>query len=143
MSVICKNSIAQCRLGKGDVNMEVDNYHCGNCRYFRVDADISESLCKRIDHKSVKFYTPWFKAYDCNQGSGVICSDFSPAAWCVHAVKEWNGFDVYWRNYVDQWLGRTDKTISFFVNGDTSVSYQVPLMDFVYNTMFDLSLIHI
>lgn len=117
--------------------MEVDNYHCGNCKYFRVDADINESICKRIDHKLVKFYTPWFKTYDCNQHSGVICSDFIPASWCVHAVNTWNGFNEYWKYYVEQWLTIADKTVSFFINEDTSVSYQVLLNDFLYNTMFD------
>lgn len=117
------------------MDIEVDNYHCGNCKFFRADADRNESLCKRIDHKTVKFYYPWFKSYDCNQHSGVICSDFIPASWCVHAVKVWKGFDIYWENYVKQWLNT--KTVSFYINGDTSVCYQVPVMDFVYNRMFD------
>lgn len=118
---------------------EVNNYHCGNCKYFRVDADRNESLCKRIDHKSVKFHTPWFKSYDCNQHNGIICSDFIPASWYINAVKEWNGFEEYWENYVEQWLPykKTDTTVSFIINGDRSVSYQVKLLDFIYNTMFD------
>lgn len=104
-----------------------------------MNADREESYCKRIDHKSVQFFRPWFKSYDCGQYSGIICADFVPASWCINAVKEWNGFDEYWENYIEQWLphSNTNRSISFFINGDTSVSYQVKLLDFVYNTMFD------
>lgn len=118
---------------------EVDHYFCGNCKHFKVDADRRESTCKRIDHKKIQFGRPWFKSYDCGQHSGVICSEFVPAAWCIHAVQEWRGFEEYWVNYVEQWLpyGNTDVTIPFFVNGDTETKYMVKLMDFVNGTMIE------
>lgn len=120
---------------------DVGNYHCGNCKYFNVKADLEgvESTCKRIDHKKVKFYKPWFKSYDCNQHNGIICSDFIPADWCVSAVKEWRGFEEYWENYVEQWLPYRDTNtfVSFFVNGDTETAYRVRLMDFVNGTMIE------
>lgn len=54
-------------------------------------------------------------------------------------MKEWNGFEEYWANYIEQWLPyrNTEKTISFFVNGDTDIKYMVKLMDFVNGTMFE------
>lgn len=118
---------------------DVNNFHCGNCKYFRVDADWNESVCKRIDHKHIQFYRPFFKSYDCNQNSGVVCSDFIPAARCVNAAKEWKGFEEYWENYVEQWLPYSDTnvTISFYLNGNTDESYQVKLLDFVYGNMFE------
>jgi hypothetical protein len=118
---------------------EVENYHCGSCKYFKVDADRSESTCKRIDHKTIQFSVPWFKSYDCGQFSGIICSDFIPADWCINAVKEWRGFEEYWYNYIKQWLpySNTNTYISFIINGDKNIRYHVKLMDFVYGTMFD------
>lgn len=118
---------------------EIDHYHCGDCKYFKVDADWSESTCKRIDHKTIQFGKPWFKSYDCNQHSGVICSDFIPAEWNTNAIKNWKGFEEYWGNYVDQWLPyrNTDILIPFIINGDTSCRYMVKLMDFMNGTMMD------
>ena len=117
---------------------EVEHLYCGDCKFFRVDADRHESFCKRIDHKQVRFAIPYFKCYDCNQSAGIICSDFVPATQYKQIVKEWKGFDEYWNNYVDQWLpyGNTDTTVGFTLNGDNKVRYYVKLMDFVNGTMF-------
>lgn len=118
---------------------DVEHYYCGNCKYFKVDADRNESLCKRIDHKTIKFAIPYFKSYDCGQYRGCICSDFVPADYCVHAKKNWTNFDEYWIGYVEQWLpySNTNTYISFTLNNDTSIRYRVKLLDYVYNTMFD------
>jgi hypothetical protein len=120
---------------------EVSNLHCGNCKFFKVDADRNESICKRIDHKTIQFGRAWFKSYDCNQHTGIICSDFIPADWCISIVREWNGFDEYWFNYVEQWLPykNIDMLIPFFVNGDTDNKYMVKLMDFINGTMIENS----
>ena len=122
-------------------DVDVENYHCGNCKYFNVKADLDgvESICKRIDHKKVKFAVPWFKSYDCHQSSGIVCSDFKPASWCKYACKIWRGFEHYWKGYVDQWLPYKDieTTVGFTLNGNTEVRYKVKLMDFVNGTMFD------
>jgi hypothetical protein len=118
---------------------EVENYHCGECKYFKVDADRNESICKRIDHKVIQFGRPFFKSYDCNQHAGTICSSFIPAAWCKNAIKEWKGFEEYWPNYVEQWLPykNINALIPFFINGNTDISYMVKLMDFVNGTMLE------
>jgi hypothetical protein len=110
---------------------EVENYHCGSCRHY--------NNCKRIDHETIQFAQPWFKSYDRHQFSGVICSDFDPAEWHVYACETWNGFEYYWPRYVEQWLpyGNTSILVYFTLNGDTSIRYGVPLLDFVYGTMVD------
>lgn len=117
---------------------EVERYSCGSCKFFNVNADRTESFCKRVDHKTVKFAEPYFKCYDCGQFDHLICADFLPADWHVNAVKEWTNFDEYWENYVTQWLpySNTDTYISFTLNGDTSVRYRVKLLDFVYGNMY-------
>lgn len=118
---------------------DVPNLHCGNCKFFKVDADRNESSCKRIDHKTIQFGRPWFKSYDCHQHTGTICSDFLPANWCISIKNEWKGFDYFWPNYVQQWLpyGNIEMLIPFFANGDTDNKYMVPLMEFVNGTMLD------
>jgi hypothetical protein len=110
---------------------DVEHYHCGDCEFFHS--------CKRIDHANVKFAVPWFKSYDKNQFSGIICSDFCPAQWNVYAHKNWNGFEYYWPRYVEQWLpySNTNSLVFFTLHDDTSVRYGVPLMNFVYGDMFD------
>jgi hypothetical protein len=121
------------------IGQDVPNLHCGHCKYFRVDADRNESLCKRIDHKTIQFGRPWFKSYDCNQHSGTICSDFLPAELWINIFKEWRGFEEYWSNYVKQWLPykNTEMLIPFFLNGDTDNKYMVKLIDFVYGNMIE------
>ena len=112
-------------------NEDVEHYHCGNCKYFHD--------CKRIDHVTIKFAVPFFKSYDRNQFSGIICADFEPAQWCIYACKTWQGFEYYWPRYVEQWLPyqSTNVLIYFTLHDDTSVRYGVNLMDFVNGTMFD------
>lgn len=118
---------------------EVDNYHCGSCKYFKVNADREESTCKRIDHKKIQFTIPWFKSYDCGQFSGVVCSDFIPADWHIDAVKNWTTFEEYWDNFVEQWLPYCDMdTLYYFtINGDKDMRYGIPLRDYVYGTMWE------
>lgn len=118
---------------------EYDNYCCGDCAHWKV-GDCGKHLpCKRIDHDTVKFATPWFHSYNGNQHSGCICSDFQPAAWNRSAVMRWPGFEAYWKSYVEYWLPykNTDTTVSFTLHGDTSVWYRVPLMEFVNGTMIE------
>lgn len=110
--------------------MEVEHYGCQDCR-------CRGEKCKRIDHKTIKFAIPWFKAYDytCH----AICSDFEPAAYMKYANEHWTCFEDYWKGYVEQWLPyqNTNVNVYFTLHGDTSVRYGVPLMDFVNGTMLD------
>lgn len=119
--------------------MDVDNLRCSECKFYRVDADRNESLCKRIDHKRVKFAVPWFKSYDCDHGC--ICSDFEPVEYYPAMYKNWHdigGFINWWPLFVDQWLPykNTEVLTYFTINDDTSIRYGVKLMDFVNGTMF-------
>lgn len=118
---------------------EVDNYHCGDCKYFKVNAEQENivSTCKRIDHKKIKFTIPFFKSYNCGQFASMICSDFQPHDWNLNACKEWTSFEDYWDAYVEQWLPykNTNKTTAFTLKGDTSVRYHVPLLDYIYGRM--------
>lgn len=118
----------------------VDNcphYGCGNCKYFKVDADRSESLCKRLDHKSVKFAVPWFKSYDCGQSYHLPCDDFEPKHMDYVDAKEWTGFADFWQAYVQAWLPYQNEDILlwFTLHGDTMVEYGVPLKMFLDGSM--------
>ena len=107
--------------------MDVDNLRCNECEFYRVDADRNESLCKRIDHKRVKFAVPWFKSYDCDHGC--ICSDFKPVEYYPAVYKNWQevgGFKKWWPLWVEQWLpykntdvlSDTDSTTPFDVDAE-------------------------
>lgn len=120
--------------------MDVDNLRCNECQFYRVNADREESICKRIDHKRVKFAVPWFKSYDCDHGC--ICSDFIPVEHYPAVYKNWQeigGFKGRWPLWVEQWLPykNTDVLTYFTIGKDTSIRYGVHLMDFVNGTMFD------
>lgn len=106
---------------------------CGQCKYFQVDADLEnkKSICKRIDHKHIKFAKPWFKSYDCGQTWGTPCRDFQPADWCIWLKKHWVSYDDYCQD-------REPKgTVCFCVDNDFSVRYAVKTEDFVDGKMFD------
>lgn len=108
---------------------EVDNLGCGSCKFFNKG-------CKRVDHDNVEFGTSVFND---TRKHHIICSDFCPSETYVQICKDWDGFDEFWSLYVEQWLpyGNTNKLIPFIVNGNTSVRYMVPLLDFVYGRMYD------
>lgn len=115
---------------------EVDNLHCGDCKYFRHDIPGKSTPCrKRIDHVKIRFATPWFQCYDCNQYSGVICSDFEPSGWYKFLASTWKGFDYYWPRFVEQW--QPLRYVAFILDGNKAVRYHVKLEDFVFGTMFD------
>lgn len=113
------------------------HYGCGDCKYFRVDADRNESLCKRIDHKKVKFAIPWFKSYDCGQHFHLPCNDFEPKHMEYADAKEWSGFDNFWNAYKEAWLPYKNehKLTWFCLNDNKNVRYGVPIKSFVEGTM--------
>lgn len=116
---------------------EYESYYCGDCSYHKFGDGGRNLPCKRIDHDTVRFAKPWFKVYDGNQHGGCICSDFQPAAWNQSAVMRWPGFEAYWKPYVEYWIPykNVDTLFWFTLNGDTSIRYGVPLMDFVNGTL--------
>lgn len=108
------------------------HFMCGDCKYFKVDADRSESLCKRIDHKTVKFWRPYFASYDCGQHH-MICADFEPKHPEYADFKDkWEGFEDYWAAYKEAWLPSGTSTVPFYINDDHSAMYRVPLETFLY-----------
>lgn len=113
---------------------ERERYHCRMCKHYNCRADMEsvQSTCKRIDHKKVQFYRPWFKSYDCSYG--VICSDFEPK----YAKEHWDGFENYWNSYKKYWNTRTETdNAAFFLDGNTNIGYKVKLTDFVFGTMYN------
>ena len=104
---------------------------CGQCKYFKVDADRSVSTCKRLDHKHIKFAVPWFKSYDCGQYSGSVCRDFEPSDLVPWLKEHWISWDDYWEG--EELKG----TISLVLDGDTSIRYVVSRKDFTDGTFLD------
>lgn len=110
---------------------------CQDCKYFRVNADREESICKRIDHKSIKFAKPWFKSYDCG-ASHIICRDFEPKHPEYTDFESWKGFDDYWKVFKEAWLPNSKAiirtSVAFTLHDDTSIRYYVLLTDFINGT---------
>lgn len=109
---------------------------CRHCKYWRCDADRNASLCKRLDHKRIQFYRPWFASYDCG-ANHLICADFEPSNPSHAMYKDWEGFEDYWRAFKIAWL---TKSISrdgapLTVDGNREVTYYVPLQVFLYGPL--------
>lgn len=120
----------------------IDNcphFGCGDCLYFDVNAERDNvvSICKRIDHKNVKFAEPYFKSYDCGQHYHIPCGDFIPKHLDYADAKEWTNFNDFWNAYVKAWLPYENEniTIPFTINDNTDVRYHVPLKRFIDGTM--------
>jgi hypothetical protein len=108
---------------------EPENYRCSHCEHYKKD-------CLRVDGVTVDFSKPWFKSQsDC----GCVCCDFELKDCMVYAKQNWVDFDTYFKEYVENWLPykNTNKLIYFVLNGDSSVRYGVPLLDYVYGRMRD------
>ena len=95
-----------------------------------------KSICKRIDHKQVKFAKPCFQSYDCGYFH-IPCGDFIPKNPTYPDFKEWTNFSDFWKVYKEAWLPYANEniTLPFIINGDTSVRYYVPLKNFIDGTM--------
>ena len=102
------------------------HFMCQDCKYFKVNADKEESLCKRIDHKKVRFHKSPFSSYHCGEHH-IICRDFEPKRPEYADFKTWEGVDDYWNTYIKSWHnGKTPREICFHVGGDYSIDYYVP-----------------
>lgn len=120
---------------------EVTNFRCRDCKYYKPNAELDgiKSMCKRIDHKKIRFAVPWFKSYDCDFGTP--CSDFEPNPIYPRFIEEWEylgGFDSWWSLWVEQWLPyqTVNKMVYFTINGDSNIEYGVSLLDYVFGHMF-------
>ena len=94
---------------------------CEECIYYNSIADLDgvESSCKRLDHKHIRFYTPWFKSYDCN---GCICSEFKPQKWIKWLYNHWKPeFNV---------APSKNKTITLVLDKNRDIGYVVRYIDF-------------
>lgn len=111
------------------------HFMCHDCKFWKVNADLkpNQSTCKRIDHKRVKFWRPFFASYDCGRNH-MICADFEPAHPEYADFKnQWEGFDDYWRSYQKAWLTSPEKRgIAFYINDDHNVMYCTTLDTFLY-----------
>lgn len=100
--------------------------YCGDCKYFGRN-------CKRVDHKTVKFYKPCFSSYH-NGEHHIPCKEFEPAHPEYAAYRDqWNGIEDIWPVYRDTWLkGQNMDHIAFHINDDFNTDYYVPF-DLFYN----------
>ena len=107
---------------------------CGDCKYCnpKGDMDNIESPCKRIDHKHLQFAVPWFKSYDCGQGSGGICSDFEPNEWQLWLYRHWK--PEFKDKKYRKGSSILPRTVALCIDKDQSVRYHVYAKDFYYNT---------
>lgn len=115
----------------------VPHYHCADCYHNVPDkTNRMRSRCKkRIDHEILEFSKIPFSSDYCQIPP---CAEFIPPAYSVDALRRWTGFEDFWAGYVAAWLPyqNTDILLGFCLNGDTSVRYGVPLMDYVNGTMY-------
>lgn len=109
-------------------NLRDDFCHvgCGMCSHFsaRADQPGCESTCKRIDHKKIQFYHPWFKSYDCGQFTAIMCRDFCPASTAPKLVEEWVGTDEYVGDIPEE------SRMYVFLNGDKNIAFAISTKEF-------------
>lgn len=118
---------------------EMYHLRCRECLYHKCDADCDgvESVCKRIDHKAIRFYSPWFKSYDCGTYH-LICRDFEPHLFRWPLGREvWRGYDDYralMKEIGESWATGKMKALWFRLKDDKAV-YEVDTEDFINGTM--------
>ena len=101
---------------------------CGSCVHFNVNNDRQRSTCKRIDHKALTFYRPWFKSYDCGMFNSVMCRDFEPSDTHPYLKQHWIGADAYVGEIPE------NQRTALFLNGDTGIAYRVSTREFYDGT---------
>lgn len=124
---------------------EMYSLRCYECRYHKCDAerDGVESTCKRIDHKTIRFYTPWFRSYDCGT-QHLICRDFEPDLFrWPRGDGIWKGYDDYralMKETGEAWASDNRESVSkrlwFRLSDDGfKTIYEVDTEDFINGTM--------
>lgn len=112
---------------------------CRDCKYFKIDADRRESLCKRIDHKYVKFFKPYFKSYCCGEHH-TVCCEFEPKFPDSADFKDkWTCFEDFFPAYKSVWCTSEEiqNGFPFVVNDNFGVIYRVPFEKFVYGNVVE------
>lgn len=114
---------------------DFSNLTCGMCKHFKVDAEQTNvvSTCKRIDHKHLRFWHPYFKSYDCGQFGSHVCNEFEPATWIKNLYERWEGWDAYWGD--EDPYGK--KRVGLYIDGNREVMYIVPYKDFAEGTFVE------
>lgn len=105
------------------------NLACKDCVWFKHDADRTTSICKQIDHKTVKFYKPCFSSLVCGDNH-MPCYFFEPKYTDYADIKgKWTNFEDYKKVYVDAWLPKPVEysTVGFVLNDNYDIVYEVPL----------------
>lgn len=109
---------------------------CFNCIHYNGLAHLPDrvSRCKRLDHKHVKFYTPWFKSYDCD---GPICADFQPDTLAKWLYRHWR--PEFIRDYLKEYLAERPVNchVPLILDGDRSVLYHVRYEDYFNGTFLN------
>lgn len=126
----CKNDPQHRQITRDEFLDMWCSLRCKDCKFYKVDADRNESICKRIDHKHIQFAVPWFKSYDCD--SGGICSDFEPSETKVWLYNHWKGYD-----FLYPCPPKETSTTALCLDRDQSVRYHVLTRDFQNNTFLD------
>lgn len=98
---------------------------CGQCAWYRASADREEvpSLCKRLDHKRIRFRRKVFLAYDCGFLSPHICREFKPGPSCPWLSSVWSGYDDY-----APYISRGE--VALEDSGFPGITFFVPQSDF-------------
>lgn len=116
-------------------NEDCPNYMCRDCAY---KGSYPNFCTKRIDHINIEKAVPWFVC--CPEETGMPCCEFYPSAIHVWDLKNyWIDWEHWWSDYLGTWTKMNpDKELVWFcLHGDKSVRYGVPLMDYIYGTMYD------
>ncbi len=107
---------------------------CGHCKWFKVNADMDgvKSICKRLDHKHLRFAKKIFKSYDCGCFDINTCADFEPDEKKVPWLYN------HWDKVKEQIRPYGELTcVGLNVDGNTDVMYCVLGSDFYNNTFIN------
>lgn len=112
----------------------VERIGCNKCKW--ADNAVQGGKCKR-EFPNIKLAKPVFKSdrFDTLR----FCCDFEPKGYCVKLKENWKGFEDWYEQYKRDWDNRPieGKTVSYTIDGNESVRYQVSLKDFIYGTLFE------
>lgn len=116
-----------------EIRDNIGRITCIDCQYYNANADLDrvESTCKRLDHKRIKFYKPWFMSYHCGEQNTKICRDFIPNGVYKYLKEHWTDFN--------DWIGEISEreTVALVLDDDFSVMYCVRYKDFAESTFLD------
>lgn len=112
------------------------HFMCRHCAKWKVNADMGECTCPKLDHKKIKLYKPYFKTYDCG-AHHIICSEFVPSNPDYKDFEDWTNFEDYWKIFKEVWLTDNYKShgVAVVLNGNYEIIYYVPLNVWLYGDL--------